>query len=475
MPVWLKVKVPLEALAGDREADAAAGDHQSRRDGRAGDGLPCQLDVADDGAGGAGVDPETEGAGDLHAGHGDRHGAGDRARQPAAAQDEGTVAAGQRDQPAAEAQPEVGDREHGDDRGRRTGALGGALEGDVAGERLAGDRQHHAGGRDPQVGAGRQVQDEVVAAHGHGLVDDPAGAVDGQLEGAGDLDVRREQPGQVDGAGELGGEAARVGRVGGVGRDHHQDAVDVAHDGRAAEGQGHARGGEHGASGAGRAGRLLHREGAGQRDAVADGEDEAAALDPEVRSARDPDPADLHGLGAGVDRHGERAGQGGRAQGQRRGLGGADREVAGDARGARHQVAGERDRADAGEREGRARQGHRHRLGRGDGVGDLGEAEGGDGEHLAGQRHRDAGAGHGQGAGGRVDGQPEGADDGDGGQVDVDRARDRADDPGGGDVEARGPVGQADDRRRTAAEGGRDVAQPELGERRRTSRPRRRR
>ncbi len=99
----------------------------------------------------------------------------------------------------------------------------GELEAEVAGERLARDRQADAGARDADELALGQVQRERLVADVDALVDLGRRLVDRQRERAGDVDRAVREVGERDGAAEAPGEAAAA-RDGRVGREDHDHA-----------------------------------------------------------------------------------------------------------------------------------------------------------------------------------------------------------------------------------------------------------
>ena len=184
--------VAAEPLAGHGEDDAGALEAEVPRGGRGGREGDGHLRAAEgddpvDHRGGA-VEAEVEGAGQGHAGHGHRHGAGDPRGDSCRGDHEDAAAVGDRDDrlPArGDREGEVGQRRHDD---RLTAVVGRALHGEVGAQRLAGDREGRAHDLDPQVRAGREAERRGVRG------------VDRHRDGA------AGEPG--DGQGDRGGEAA---------------------------------------------------------------------------------------------------------------------------------------------------------------------------------------------------------------------------------------------------------------------------
>ena len=295
-----------------------------------------------------------------------RDGEADRARdvagQPAGVQSEGAGAVAEPDDvggAVAEAGLQVRD---GDDE-RGAGAVGGAGEGDVAGDPLAGDGELDAGALHAQVRAGGQVELLHAAVEAEALADADSGGVERHAQGAAEAHG-------VAGHDEGDGAADPSGHAGAGEREERGAVGDADAGGGGAEGEADVGGDQLDADGRLRRGRGARHDRAGDL-----GEDEHARhslaghgefgrcgrradLDPD-RARRERDPARGQRRGGGVELEADRAVEVDRVVGVegegaldgQRGAGRAEHELScrgGDRREAAPEAEGERGAAGAG-------------------------------------------------------------------------------------------------------------------------------
>ena len=385
---------------------------------------------------------------------------------------EGAVALVEGDQAATEAQREVRDGED-----RRASAV--LLEGHVAGQRLAGDREDHAGRGDPDERTRLEVEGHRGVADRDQLVHLVGGLVHGQGERALELHVAGQEGRRVHGAGDARRQATLVHGGGGqiVGQQD-EDALDAIEDGGGADLDLGAADREHRPGLAGAARSALDAEAAldGER---ADGQDQADSLDPQVRAARDANGVeaatrlldlDVERLGAGVHGQPDVAAEADRADRQAR----ADLELARDPGRPGDQVAVHADVTHAGQHEAGAGQAELG-GGRPSAVALLGDGQRRDGQGLAAQGQADGAAlERDPGRDGlrvhRVRGvrrvgvqrERQGAGEADARQVEVDLAADRAGYPAAREDQVRGAGTQRDHRGGAGAERHRHAGEVEV-------------